>query len=109
MPPGEQGDEETVREAARVAGVTKDRVHTWIRRGQLPAHADQAGRLVSVAAVRALTEAAVQPRPTPAPREVPRDAADYVPPFMAARLLGVPGWRVSSWGTTGKVATRPGR
>lgn len=101
-----------VREAARLAHVTKPMVHWWIESGKLPVRQGRYGLLVPRSAVRTLVQREGQ---TTAPREpslgtpnVVAGEAEYVPPFVAARLAGVRHSTVSTWGRTGKVASRPG-
>jgi hypothetical protein len=102
-----------VGEAARQANVARYTVHHWIKRGRLSTQLGRHGRLVSLAAVRALAAGAVrsraaQPRPPAGPREVADDEAEYVPPSVAARQVGHRTGVVSSWAKTGKVASGPG-
>jgi hypothetical protein len=97
-----------VREAARQANVARYTVHHWIKQGLLSAQPGRHGRLVSLAAVRALAAGASRPRSSLAPRELPGDEAEYVPPSVAARQVGRRPGVVSSWAMTGKVASRPG-
>src|SRR5947209_3280603 len=104
----ESEDLVTVAEAARLVATTRGRIHGWIRSGRLVAQQGRYGYLVSATAVRALGQAGAPPRPARGPREVPGDTAEYVPPSVAARLTGVQQATVSTWGRTGKVATRPG-
>src|SRR3954447_10654831 len=108
----EDADIVTVREAAQRTGVTRARMHSWIRRGALPVQQGPYGYLVSCSAVRALATASVpwQPRQRsgPAFRDIDGDTAEYVPPSVAARLTGAPPSSVSYWSRIGKVASRPG-
>src|SRR5690242_3729839 len=55
----EDADIVTVREAAQRTGVTRARMHSWIRRGALPVQQGPYGYLVSCSAVRALAAASV--------------------------------------------------
>jgi excisionase family DNA binding protein len=91
----------TVAEAARLAGVSPATVQRWIRRALLPAHATPQGRRVSSAAVRAVATDFAHP--------IDVASEDYVLPFVAARLTGVPRHRISYWSMIGKVASTPGR
>jgi hypothetical protein len=100
----------SVREAAQAAGVPRGRVNGWITAGRLTTQPGPYSRLVSLAAVQAVAAeiAAKEPRPAPRPREIPDDTAEYVLPSVAARQVGRLPSIVSHWGSTGKVATRPG-
>jgi hypothetical protein len=102
-----------VGEAARQANVARYTVHHWIKRGRLSTQPGRHGRLVSLAAVRALAAGAARfraapPRPPAGPRELAGDEAEYVPPSVAARQVGHRTGVVSRWAKTGKVASRPG-
>ena len=102
----------TVREAARLARVTKSMVHWWIDSGTLPARQGRYGFLVSRSAVRTLVareaHTALSREPSLGTAEVSGVEDEYVPPFVAARLCGVGPTTISAWGRTGKVASRPG-
>jgi predicted site-specific integrase-resolvase len=101
----------TVRAAAAQVGTHRHRLDRWIRDGLLPTHPSSRGALVSLAAVRALDDAAAErsARRAVGPREVPDDDAEYVAPSVAARQTGVPIHTVSYWGRIGQVATKPNR
>jgi hypothetical protein len=99
-----------VREAARLAGVSRSTAHAWVRRGLLAVQPTQHGRLPSLGAVRVLAGATHEPCPAAGPREAPADDdAEYVLPYLAARQLGVPEQRVHHWLRTGHVASQPSR
>ena len=102
----------TVRDAARSAAVTQAMVRWWIEAGKLPAQHDATGLLVSRAALQALVKREMQPATSEpsaggAPT-LPPGQDGFVPPFVAARLTGVPSATISNWGRTGRVASKPG-
>jgi hypothetical protein len=91
----------TAREAAQLVGVSTDTVGRWLQRGLLSAQPSSQGRLVSLAAVRAVAAAVGHPA---------EEALDeYVPPFGAARQCGLNALQVRRWAYSGKVASRPNR
>ncbi len=88
----------SVREAARVAGVTPSTVHAWIKSGRLPAQAAQHGRLVSLSAVHALRAA-----PDPQAPDEARPVSEVAP------AVGVPPWRIAGWLRRGLLPSWRGR
>jgi hypothetical protein len=65
------------------------------------------GLRVSPTAVRGLAEALAHPVALRGPRLV-ADVEEYVPPFLAARLAGVPARLVRTWLKAQEVASAPG-
>jgi len=88
----------TVREAARVAGVTPSAVRSWIKRGRLTAQPGAGVRRVSLAAVRALV----------APPD-PHAPADAVAIYEALRLTDVTRRHIETWVTQGRLPSWHGR
>ena len=88
----------SVREAARVAGVTPTAVYRWIKRGQLAVQPSSSGRRVSLAAVQAL----VPPPDAHAP-------ADAVAIYEALRLTDVTRRHIETWVTQGRLLRWRGR
>jgi len=88
----------SVREAARVVGITPAAVYRWIKRGQLAVQPSASGRRVSLAAVQAL----VPPPAPPAP-------ADAVAIYEALRLTDVTRRHIETWVTQGRLPRWRGR
>jgi hypothetical protein len=97
----------TVAEAARRVGLAASVLHHWVTCGRLAAQPGYRRRLVSLAAVHALIAARHRPRLPGQPRELPGDTADYVPPSVAARLVGRRPSTVTGWAHKGIVASKP--
>jgi predicted site-specific integrase-resolvase len=104
-----------VRKAARLAGVSHETVYTWIRQGLVsPAGSSRGGLLVSAAAIRAEADArragAWAAYVPPGARELPDgddDAGECMLPWVAARAVGLPAFRMHAWIRQGKVPYRP--
>ena len=88
----------SVREAARVAGLTPSAVRSWIKRGRLTAQPSPSGRRVSLAAVQALV-----------PPLDPHAPADAVAIYEALRLTDVTRSSVVAWVTQGWLPRWHGR
>ncbi len=88
----------SVREAARVAGLTPTTVHSWIKRGRLTAQPSPSGRRVSLAAVQALV-----------PPPDPHAPADAVAIYEALRLTDVTRSTVVAWVKQGRLPRWHGR
>ncbi len=88
----------SVREAARVAGVTPATVRSWIKRGRLTAQPSPSGRRVSLAAVRALVAS-----------PDPQAPADAVAIYEAVRLTDVTRRHIEAWIRQGRLPSWRGR
>jgi len=88
----------SVREAARVAGLTPATVRSWIKSGRLTAQPSPSGRRVSLAAVQALV--------APPDPETPADARAI---YEALRLTNVTRRNIETWARQGRLPSWRGR